>query len=195
MNEFLSNLSLIKDEKTRSISAENPDGKPGSGGKTPHPDLGPSRKGKPAIMPLKSGKTYTLADIEGPAVIQSMWITTWDKTSHSPYVLRDLVFRIYWDGEDSPSVEVPLGDFFCNGFARGATINSLPITVNPFGGFNCYLPMPFRKKALITIESQHSIDIPHFFYQINYSLTEDLSDNQGYFHASWNRENPTIKLL
>ena len=185
----------MTNEKTRSISAENPKGEVGSGGKVAHPELGPSRKGSPAIIPLEAGKPYILADIEGPAVIQSIWITTFDKTDYSPYVLRDLVFRIYWDGEVNPSVEVPLGDFFCNGFAKKYMVNSLPIIVNPHGGYNCYFPMPFSKKTLITIENQHPVDISSFFYQINYSLLDKIVDNVGYFHAFWNRENPTKKKV
>ena len=186
----LTDLPLINNTKTVSISAENPQGEPGSGGKA-HSKLGPSRKGKPCISPVKKGRSYTLAEIDGPAILQSFWITNFDKTEHGPYVLRDIVFRIYWDDEKDPSVEVPLGDFFCNGFGRRCAINSNPIAVNSIGGLNCYFPMPFLKKAKITIENQHNGDIPAFFYQFNFSTGEDLPNNIGYFHSSWRRENPT----
>ena len=81
---------------------------------------------------------------------------------------------------------MPLGDFFCNGHGLRYNVNSLPVTVNPSGGFNCYWPMPFRQKVRITIENQRWEPIEGFFYQITYSLTE-VPDNIGYFHAQWRR--------
>jgi len=193
LNTNMSNLFQITDHKTRSISAENPKGGKGAGGKEANHEIGPSRKGKPAIMPFKKNKTYTLAEINGPAVIRNIWMTTFEKTEQCPYVLRNLILRMYWDEEKYPSVEVPLGDFFCNGFARSYFVNSLPVAVNPHAGLNCYFPMPFKKKAVITIENQHLEDIPWFFYQINYDLVGELDNNTGYFHAEWSRENPTVK--
>ncbi len=197
MDTFPYSISQIKDGRTRSISAENPEGKPGYGGMAIHPLLGKSRKGRPALTPFEAGKIYTLASIKGPAIIQSIWVTTWDRIYEDKKVvdkntLRDIVLRMYWDDEKDPSVEVPLGDFFCNGFARRALVNSLPIVVNPYGGFNCFFPMPFKKMAKITVENQGQYDNPHFFYQINYCLTE-IGKDCGYFHAFWNRQNPTIK--
>ena len=70
---------------------------------------------------------------------------------------------MYWDGEETPSVESPLGDFFCCGFGRGCVVNSMPIVVNPARGFNSYFPMPFGKKAKITVENQHKNSVPAFF--------------------------------
>ena len=84
------------------------------------------------------------------------------------YVLRDLVLRMYWDDEEVPSVESPLGDFFCCGFARECLVTSMPISVIPNRGFNSYFQMPFRKKARITLENQHDNPIPDFFYQVDY---------------------------
>ena len=96
-----------------------------------------------------------LADIKGPGVINHIWITVADQTEKDYYVLRDLVLRMYWDDEETPSVESPLGDFFCCGFARDCIVNSLPICVVPARGFNCYFQMPFGKRARITLENQH----------------------------------------
>ena len=73
------------------------------------------------------------------SIIQHIWITVAEQA------YRDTILRFYWDGEDEPSVEVPLGDFFCNGHGLRYDVNSLPVAVNPSGGFNCYWPMPFSR--------------------------------------------------
>jgi hypothetical protein len=185
----LATLPIMSNGKTRSISAENPTGAKGGGGKEAS-HLGPSRKGRPCLN-LKAGETAVLAEIDGPGVLQHIWITVTNKTDAGYFVLRDLVFRIYWDGEETPSVETPLGDFFCCGFATHCLINSLPIVVNPTRGFNCYFPMPFRKKAKVTIENQHPGDISGFYYQLDYCLYDSLPNEAAYFHAQWRRQHIT----
>jgi hypothetical protein len=207
----LGSLALLSDAETRSISAENPTGEKGGGARSLVPDeetiaammenvasmlpsdlqfrghpssmLGPGWKVQPCIYLLPPGVT-TLADVEGPGVIQHIWITVDTKA------YRDTVLRIYWDEEETPSVEVPLGDFFCNGHGLRCNVNSLPVAVNPVGGFNCYWPMPFRKHARITIENQHGKPIFAFFYQITYALTE-VPGKAAYFHAQWRRSMTT----
>jgi hypothetical protein len=104
--------------------------------------------------------------------------------------LRHCVLRFFWDGEETPSVEVPLGDFFAVGHGISYPINSLPVVVNPKRGLNCYWPMPFRKNCRITIEHQGWYDIQFFLYQITYILS-DVQDEAGYFHASWRRTKAT----
>jgi hypothetical protein len=84
-------------------------------------------------------------------------------------------------------VEVPYGDFFCNGFGAYCEVNSQPIAVNPIGGMNCYFPMPFRGKARVTVESQHAGELM-FFYTINYLLVDQLPKETMYFHAQWRRQ-------
>jgi len=187
--DVLKDLTIIRSEKSRSISAENPTGSKGQGGKNAS-QLGVGRKGRPCIT-VKQGETSVLADIDGPGYISSIWVTVPEKTSDGLFTLRNLVLRMYWDDESVPSVEVPLGDFFCNGFGRYCEVNSYPIVVNPTGGMNCYFKMPFRKRAQITITNEHAGDIGGFFYQINYSLVDDVPTHSAYFHARWNREKVT----
>ena len=185
LNSGLGGIHLLSDAQTRSISAENPKGEVAGGAKAV-PDkgsaasmLGKGWKVRPCItLPPKS--TTTLAEIEGPGIIQHIWITV------DPKAYRDTLLRFYWDGEETPSVEVPLGDFFCNGHGMRYKVNSLPICVNPSGGFNSYWPMPFLKSAKVTIENQRKDDIGGFFYQITYALTE-VPGNAGYFHAQWRK--------
>ncbi len=189
----LESMAILKQGQSRSINWENRKGEKGRGGMASGP-LGPSRKGSPCIPLIKAGETVTLAEIEGPAVIQHIWMTVTGQVSPANrYILRDLVLRMYWEEEDAPSVESPLGDFFCCGFGVACQVNSLPVAVNPTRGFNCYFPMPFRKKARITLENQCDEDIPAFFYQIDYCLKPSLPEESGYFHALWRRERITEK--
>ena len=192
MDLGLGSLPMLARAETRSICAENPTGEKGGGAKA-EPDeksagsmLGRGWKIRPCIT-LEPGTTTTLADIEGPGVIQHVWITVREKA------YRDCVLRMFWDGEKSPSVEVPLGDFFANGHGLRYNVNSLPVCVNPSGGFNCYWPMPFRKHAHITIESEHVEEIGGFFYQITYALGE-VPEDAAYFHAQWRRSTTTREV-
>ena len=184
-------LPLLRRGKSRSINWENRTGEKGRGGMA-ESVLGPSRKGSPCIPKVGANETVTLAEIGGPGVIQHIWMTVTDKTSErNRYVLRDLVLRMYWDGEETPSVESPLGDFFCCGFGVSYPVNSMPVAVNPTRGFNCYFPMPFGKRAKITLENQGDEDVPAFFYQVDYCLVQELPEETGYFHAQFRRQRMT----
>ncbi|MBM3188115.1 MAG: DUF2961 domain-containing protein [Chloroflexi bacterium] len=184
-NMGLGNIPLLSKAVTRSISAENPTGAV-AGGAREMPDaaspgslLGRGWKIRPCIT-LEPGTTTTLADVEGPGVIQHIWITV------RPAAYRSCVLRMYWDDEQAPSVEVPLGDFFANVHGLRYNVTSLPIAVNPSGGFNSYWPMPFRKRVRITIENGYWEAIQGFFYQITYALGE-VSPDAAYLHAQWRR--------
>jgi len=190
----LSNIFLRRNAVSRSISAENPDGSSGGGGRateatTLHPasahnarELGPGWKLSPCIA-VESGETATLMDHEGPGCIRHIWITLDAK------YYRDVVLRVYWDGSDRPSVECPIGDFFCNSWNSRQNITSIPMNVNPSGGMNCYFPMPFRRRARITVENQAPDLLRNLFYQIDFTL-EPVPDDALYLHAQWRRENP-----
>src|SRR5882724_4662668 len=58
---------------------------------------------------IAPGETLTLMDESGPGIISHVWVTI---ASDDPHHLKALVLRMYWDGESSPSVETPIGDFF-----------------------------------------------------------------------------------
>lgn len=185
----LGNLPELSNAVFRSISAENPKGEKGKGAMSVEGlsdgaarELGKGWKVRPCIS-VKGHETVTLADIQGPGAIQHIWITL------DPAFWRRMVLRIYWDGEDDPSVETPLGDFFCSGWGVRCNLNSLPVAVNPAGGFNSYWEMPFRKSARITVENLSADTLSGFFYQIDYTLTE-VPETMAYFHAQWRRSNP-----
>ena len=185
----LGSLPRLSAAVSRSISAENPTGEKGRGGMAtegtgaePARELGRGWKVSPSIS-VPASSAVTLADITGPGVIQHLWLTV------APAFWRRLVLRISWDDEASPSVEVPLGDFFCNGWGSYCHVNSLPVAVNPNGGFNSYWPMPFQSKARISIVNVSSDAVPALYYQVDYSLGA-VPGNVGYFHAQWRRSNP-----
>lgn len=188
MDIDLATLFFRRQAQSRSLSAENPTGEKGKGAMAePEPDspareLGRGWKVRPCIN-IPTGQTVTLMDHNGPGVIRHIWITCSEK------FYRDLIVRFYWDGLRQPSVEVPLGDLFCNSWGCRQNILALPVNVNPSGGMNCYFPMPFRKHARITVENQAPEDVAHFFYTINYTL-EEVSEQALYFHAQWRRSNP-----
>ena len=201
----LGQLMRLVEGESRSVTAENVYGEKGKGAMAelsaePQPEvvrigqpwegpnfsareLGRGWKVRPCIK-IPAGKTVTVMDVDGPGVIQHIWITLDDK------FFRDLILRVYWDESKTPSVEVPVGDFFCNGWRRRANIVALPVNVNPKGGLNCYFPMPFRRHARITVENRNpQDDLKQFFYAFNYSLAP-VAPEDAYFHAQFRRENP-----
>jgi len=185
----LGNLARLSEAQTRSISAENFSGAKGEGGKAtegtgaiPARELGQGWKISPSIN-IDGRQLCTLADIHGPGAIQHLWLTV------HPQHWRRLVLRMFWDNETAPSVEVPLGDFFCNGWGVRCNISSLPVAVNPAGGFNSYWEMPFKERALITLENLGPEKVEGFYYQIDHTLTE-IEGDRAYFHAQWSRSNP-----
>jgi hypothetical protein len=178
--------------ESRAITAENPRGERGVGGQAAS-NLGPTRKGSPCGE-IDPGQTLVLADIDGPGTIRHLWMTITPHTENSPFVLRNLVLRMFWDGEDSPSVEVPLGDFFCSGFAEPARVQSIPFTVAPKGGMNCFLPMPFTRGARIELVSEHPEHIGGVFFQIDYTIGDQHPADVGRFHAHWRRSDGRAPL-
>lgn len=183
--------ALLTHGRSGAVNAENPTGEKGKGGMSSG-SLGAGRKGTPCIPEIYPGEEKVLAQIEGSGLIQHIWMTVTDKLSEkNRFVLRDLVLRMYWDGEETPSVECPLGDFFCCGFGRSYSVNSMPVVVVPRNGFNCYFSMPFQREAKVTIENQNDEVIPNFFYQIDYCLYDSIPKEMGYFHAQWRRSRIT----
>jgi len=189
----MGNLYRLSDAKTRSISPENFTGEKGKGGMA-NPadrdkrnvanaadaarDLGQGWKVNPFVR-IKSGETFTMAEIAGPGAIQHIWMTPTGNWRYS-------IIRIYWDDEATPSVECPIGDFFGMGWGVYAPLVSTPVCVNPGSAFNCYWMMPFRKKCKITMENVNEKDEMTLYYQIDYTLT-DVPADAAYFHAQFRR--------
>mgnify|MGYP003586010338 CR=1 FL=1 len=187
--------------KSRSVSPENVYGEKGRGGMarpgaipqpevlrigqewTPHDcarDLGDGWKIRPNIV-IPGGSTAVIMDVDGPGVVQQIWMTPTGQW-------RNAILRMYWDEEESPSVECPMGDFFACGWGEYAPVVSLAVCVNPGSAFNCYWPMPFRGHCRMTVENLAATEMK-LFYQVNYSI-EDIPDLAGTLHAQFRRVNP-----
>lgn len=183
----MGNLYRLSDAKSRSISPENFNGEKGKGGMAtsgtganPSKDLGQGWKVSPSVV-IKPKTTFTVAEIDGPGSIQHIWMTPTGNWRYS-------ILRFYWDDEPTPSVEVPVGDFFCMGWGQYSPLQSLAVAVNPGSAFNCYWPMPFRKKCRITMENIDDREMV-LYYQVDYLLTQ-VPDDAAYFHAQFRRVNP-----
>ena len=174
--------------RTRSISPENFTGAKGQGARATEGtgaecarDLGAGWKISPSVD-VGPGETFDLASIDEPGCITHIWLTT-----HRNY-WRQALLRAYWDGAEEPAIEVPLGDFFAEGWGQFAQVSSSMIASNPHGGFNSYWPMPFQKSARLTVENL-APEVMTIYYQVTYDLGRDLSD-AGYLHAQFRRSNP-----
>lgn len=190
----LGNLFARRQAQSRSINAENFRGEKGKGGMdTPETarnkriasasrELGVGNKVSPCLD-LAAGETVEIMDNDGPGIIRHIWMTL------APAFYRDVIVRMYWDGEDEPSVESPIGDFFCNSWNKAQDVFAVPINVNPRGGMNCFFPMPFRRHARITVTNDSPCELLGFFYTINYTL-EAVGEEALYFHAQFRRTNP-----
>jgi len=171
---------------SRSISFENRTGEPGQGGKAAG-NLGVGRKGFPAkdIIP---GETVDLCDIEGTGTIRHIWMT--GGFNNKTVALRSMVIRAFWENQEYPSIECPLGDFMGHAHAK---VNSYQSAVHSTGintAFNIWLPMPFNKHAKITLTNEGN-DTIVLFFQIDYTLGDKHPEKFGRLHACFIRENPT----
>jgi hypothetical protein len=175
----LDGLSTLSDAVSRRASSADPTG------------------GNADWVEVKAKATVTLADILGAGSIRHIWFTI---NSPSPFHLRELVLRMYWDGETDPSVEVPIGDFFGTGFeyedVPGGPLGqkyqswwSLPITVQDLA-LNCYFEMPFAKGARLTLTNDGSQDVPNLYFHADYQQYHDTAAvaGKGRFHAQWRHQ-------
>ena len=185
----MADLFRLSNARTRSICPENYDGAVAGGARCPVEkgnafkaarDLGTGWKVNPYVI-IQPGETFEMADIEGPGCIQHIWLTPTG-------VWRNTILRMYWDKQENPSVEAPIGDFFACGWNEYAQVSSLAVCVNPGSAFNCYWPMPFRKHCRMTLENRADEPVT-IYYQVDYCLT-GVDDDAAYFCAQFRRVNP-----
>ncbi len=170
------------DVSTRWSTPENPNGQPSAGARE-----NGGAKGR-AFVSLPAGHTHTLLETTGSGRVTRLWLTVMDR---SPAMLRALRLEMFWDGESTPAVAVPLGDFFGANLGRTAPFHSA-LLANPEGrSFVCEIPMPFRKGAKIQITNDGAKDLSHLFYDVDFLTDSGWENSTLYFHAVWRRENPT----
>ena len=165
----------IQERESFGFSAENPTGahSGGSRGKD-------CEKLRPCIQ-LELGETVTLCETEGPGMLTHMWFTG--------YVGHSFVLRVYWDGNERPSIEAPISAFFGCAYdenfkdrdGRYPVLNSAPILVAPGRGFNCFWEMPFRRHCRVTMENSGA-EAQTLFYMIE-GWRGEIQATAGYFHA------------
>lgn len=161
-----SRLPYLKDSKLMQVSSFDSSG------------------GNNDFIAIAPGAKRTIASLQGPGVIVNIWLTI---ATQEKYFLRSIVLRMYWDDEQTPSVEVPVGDFFGTGFQYKHY--TTPFLGMSSGGYYCYFPMPFNKSARIEVENQSSMEVNSFYYHIDYhKIPRPLDSTIAYFHAQWRRE-------
>jgi hypothetical protein len=139
------------------------------------------------IMP---GETLVMADLSGPGVVTHIWLTVADNEYAWPRLVR---LRVYYDGKKTPSVDVPLGDFFGVGHGYERQLDSLPVRDSSFGrARNSYWPMPFRKSCRITATDEGNRPVTMFYYHVDWQKHASLPADTAYFHGYYRQERPAI---
>ncbi len=161
--------------QTRVSSFENLNGEKGSGGRT-----NKTAKGN-AFEFVKKGETKTLLDISGEGTVQRIWMTF----NRSPRMLRSLRLKMYWDHQSKAAVDVPVGDFFGYNLGKDIAFESALFSSGEGRSFNCYIPMPFRKGARITVTNEGE-DVCKLFFDVDVLMTKIPADGL-YLHAYWSR--------
>ncbi len=169
--------------ETRWVSFENVTGQKGKSAMSNQ-----GMKGSP-FQRIDAGETKTLLDVEGCGTIHRIWMTLSDR---SPRMLRSMRIDMFWDNAETPAVSAPLGDFFCAALGILVPFENELFSSPEGRSFNCFIPMPFYNRANIQITNESDQALDHFFYDINFTLSSEPTEQEYYyFHAVWNRENPT----
>lgn len=173
LNSGIDDLARFKTYVPKRISSTDPSGRNADGTQT---------------NPLKPGETRTIADIEGAGIIKHIWMTIASGEQHH---LKQMVLRIYWDGERTPSVEAPLGDFFGLGLGDYFTYDSALLSVGSQRALNASFPMPFSNGARITVTHEGKEPIGAFYYNIDWEDHPSIPRDLGRFHAQYRQATPT----
>jgi hypothetical protein len=144
--------------------------------------------GNADARPIPPGETLTVLDAAGPGVLTHIWFTI---ASPEQLHLKKLVLRIYWDGESSPSVESPVGDFFGLGLGEYFLYQSIPLSVGADKALNSFFVMPFQKNARVTVSNEGSQKVDSFYFNIDYrACAKPLAAQTLYFHAQYRQAAP-----
>ena len=136
---------------------------------------------------IKPGERRDMAVIEGPGCVKHIWVTMGSGEHAFP---RKVILRAWWDGEETPSIECPIGDFFGLGHCRHAEVVSIPMVTGSRRGMTCYFPMPFNRSARLEVENPCACPVEAFYFYVDYEAYEEPCNEAACFHAQWRRENP-----
>ena len=144
------------------------------------------------------GQTKVLMDVKGPGVITHIWMTflgpephPWAKNGSANH--QEMLLRIYWDGDERPGVEAPVGDFFANSFGKRSEVISLPVIVEDADSYNCFWHMPFRKSARVEVVNQSEKPISLLYFNIDWIKKDKIARDTPYFYAQYRQEYPVEK--
>jgi len=169
--------------ETRWASPENPTGEKGQAGKA-----NGGRKGSPSFS-LKAGEHRVLAEVSGTSgTVRRIWATINDL---SPAMLRGLRLDFYWDDAKTPAVSAPFGDFFGMGLGQTVAFESACFASPQGRSFVCYIPMPFQTSMKLIVTNETGTSLDSFYYDVDYTIGDQHEEDVLYFHAYFNRENPT----
>lgn len=171
----LDDLPKAKDYQSSRISSSDPWGGNGDGTQW---------------NPMKPGEMRVLADIKGPGAISHIWFTL---APFNEQVLKGLILRMYWDNEKTPSVEVPIGEFFGLGHGKEYNFDSIPFEIGNKRGLNCFFQMPFKQRARITLGNQSKATVGALYYYIDYKKYPKPQDDLLYFHAQYRQSKPAVE--
>ena len=138
-------------------------------------------------VPVEPGKAATLLDVTGAGVITHIWFTI---NSPDPHHLKNLVLRAWWDGEATPSIEVPIGDFYGLGLGEYFTYQSALLTVAPVKALNAYFDMPFATAARLTLTNEGPVKTDNLYFAVDYVTLPSLPVDVGRFHAQYRQAAP-----
>ncbi len=138
-------------------------------------------------VPVEPGQTATLLEATGAGVVTHLWFTI---NSPDPMHLKNLVLRAWWDGELTPSVEVPIGDFFGLGLGEYFVYQSALLAVAPVKALNAYFQMPFATSARLTVTNEGKVRTDSLYFAIDYVMLPSLPGDVGRFHAQYRQAAP-----
>jgi len=165
--------------ETRWAGFENPNALKGRGGTT-----NKGAKGN-AFEDVEPGETKELLHVQGPGTIRRMWVTLSQRDAKT---LRSLRLEMFWDNAAKPAASAPFGDFFGSILGQSTAFENALFSNPETRSYVCYIPMPFREAARITLTNDSSERISHLFYDINFTLGDRHENDMLYFHAHWRRE-------
>ncbi len=142
--------------------------------------------------PIAGGATREVFNAIGPGAITHIWFTIAARSDHH---LKEIVLRGYWDGNDKPSVEVPIGDFFGLNLGQYVIYESAYLACSPGKSLNCYFVMPYKKSARFTVTNESKQPIGAFYSNIDYQTVANLPADALYFHAQYRQAAPCVPVM